>query len=51
MKDTFFFRPERASPIKGLHFASGWVGEGGFQPTLESGRSAARAIIRELGKD
>lgn len=51
MKDTFFFRPERASPIKGLHFASGWVGEGGFQPTLEAGRSAARAIIRELGKD
>jgi hypothetical protein len=50
MKDTLFFRPDRASPIKGLHFASGWVGDCGFQPTLEVGQSAARTIIRELGR-
>jgi phytoene dehydrogenase-like protein len=48
MKDSLFLRPDRASPIKGLHFASGWVGDPGFQPTLEAGQSVARTIIREI---
>ena len=34
--------------IKGLYFVGAWNGSGGFQPTLESGSSAARLIIREL---
>jgi len=34
------------SPIKGLFFAGAWAGSGGFQPTLTSGRSTARSILR-----
>jgi len=48
MKDSLFLRPDRASPIEGLRFASGWVGDPGFQPTLEAGQSVARSIIREI---
>jgi len=47
-KDSMFFQPGRTSPIGGLSFASGWIGDCGFQPTLQAGVSAARAIIREL---
>lgn len=47
-KDALFFQPSRRSPIKDLYFASGWVGDAGFQTTLQSGASAAKAIIREL---
>ena len=47
-KDAMFFQPSRKSPIKGLYFASGWVGDAGFQTTLQSGVSAAESIIREL---
>jgi phytoene dehydrogenase-like protein len=36
------------SPIKGLYFAGAWAGSGGFQPTLTSGRSTARAILKDL---
>ena len=35
------------SPIKGLFFAGSWAGSGGFQPTLTSGRSTARSILRD----
>lgn len=47
-KDSLFFQPGRASPIQGLLFASAWVGDCGFQPTLEAGHGAAKAILREL---
>jgi phytoene dehydrogenase-like protein len=36
------------SPIKGLYFAGAWAGSGGFQPTLTSGRSTARAILKDM---
>ena len=36
------------SPIKGLFFAGAWAGSGGFQPTLTSGRSTARSILKDL---
>jgi prolycopene isomerase len=48
-KDSNLFSSPR-SPIKGLYFAGAWAGSGGFQPTLESGRSAARAILRNMSK-
>ena len=38
------------SPIKGLYFAGAWAGSGGFQPTLTSGRSSARAILKDMRK-
>jgi prolycopene isomerase len=49
MKDSLFFQPGGASPIRGLYFASGWSGDPGFQPTLESGKAAAKSILKELG--
>jgi prolycopene isomerase len=48
-KDAMFFQPGRRSPVKGLVFASGWTGDAGFQPTLEAGRKAATAIMKDLG--
>jgi len=47
-KDSMFFQPGRYSPIDGLYFASGWIGDCGFQPTLHAGMSAAKSIIRKL---
>jgi prolycopene isomerase len=47
-KDAMFFQPSRHSPIEGLYFASGWVGDCGFQPTLEAGISAAKLILKKL---
>ncbi len=38
------------STIQGLHFTGAWNGAGGFQPTLQSGASAARQISRLLKK-
>jgi prolycopene isomerase len=49
-KDAMFFQPGRRSPVKGLVFASGWTGDAGFQPTLEAGRNAASAIVKDLGR-
>jgi phytoene dehydrogenase-like protein len=48
-KDSMFFQPSRRSPIKGLYFAGGWVGDAGFQTTLQSGVSAAKTVARDLG--
>jgi prolycopene isomerase len=41
---------ERKSPIRGLFFAGSWVGPGGFQTTLASGVSAARAVLKSMQK-
>jgi len=46
-KDSSYFLSNR-SAIKGLFFAGSWVGGGGFQPTLTSGRSTARAVLKAL---
>jgi prolycopene isomerase len=48
-KDSLFFQPGRNSPIQGLSFVGGWTGGGGFEPTLRSGISAAKSIIRKKG--
>ena len=50
-KDSLFFQPGRYSPINGLFFAGGWAGDCGFEPTLRSGISAAKSIIKRLGRD
>jgi len=47
-KDAFLMPVGRNSPIRGLHFASGWTGDAGFQPTYQSGASAARDVELEL---
>jgi phytoene dehydrogenase-like protein len=46
-KDAMFFQPGRYTPIEGLYFASGWIGDCGFQPTLNAGMSAAQSILRK----
>ena len=46
-KDSMFFQLGHYSPFKGLLFASGWVEGGGFQPTLQAGIHAAKAIVKE----
>ncbi len=48
MKDSLFFEASRQVPIKGLYLAGGWVTDCGFAPTIKSGVSAARAILRQL---
>jgi prolycopene isomerase len=50
-KDSMFFQPGRYSPIQGLYFASGWIGDAGFQPTLHAGVAAAKSILRDLGAE
>ena len=47
-KDSMFFQPGRYSPIDGLYFASGWIGDCGFQPTLHAGMAAAGSIMKKL---
>ncbi|MFH2065924.1 MAG: NAD(P)/FAD-dependent oxidoreductase [Pseudomonadota bacterium] len=39
---------DSGSPIEGLYHAGAFAGMGGFQPTLMSGQSAARKVIRQL---
>ena len=48
-KDSQYFLSNR-SAINGLYFAGAWVGGGGFQPTLTSGRSTARSVLKSLKK-
>ena len=47
-KDSFFFQPGNRSPVKGLTFAGGWVGDQGFEPTLRSGVAAAKSVLRQM---
>ncbi len=46
-KDSELFM-KKSSPIKGLYHVGAWNGMGGFQPTLASGHSAARRVIRTI---
>ncbi|MDO4540249.1 MAG: NAD(P)/FAD-dependent oxidoreductase [Syntrophomonadaceae bacterium] len=50
VKDSSIFLPP-VSPIKGLYAAGAWVGDCGFQPTLQSGFNAARAIKNKREKE
>ena len=46
-KDSKMFMSPR-SPLKGLYFVGSWAGQGGFQPTLESGLAAAKTILKSM---
>lgn len=46
-KDTNLFVSPRP-PVQGLFLAGAWAGAGGFQPTLMSGGTAARAVIKDM---
>jgi len=48
IRDNLFMQPSHLPVIKGLYLAGSWVADGGFQPTLESGAQAARAILKEV---
>ncbi len=43
---TLFISPK--PPVDGLYCCGAWYGSGGFQPTLTSGTSSARAILKEM---
>lgn len=45
-KDSNYFISPKSS-IQGLYLAGAWAGDGGFQPSLLSGGSAAKAILKE----
>ena len=49
-KDSNLFVSPK-SPIQGLFFAGAWAGSGGFQPTLMSGASAARALLKKRAEE
>ncbi len=46
-KDSRLFTTA-TSPIGGLYFTGAWVAGGGYQPTLMSGGSAARAVLKAM---
>ncbi len=48
-KDTNLFVSPH-SPVQGLFFAGAWAGAGGFQPTLTSGQSVARSVLKSLNQ-
>ena len=48
-KDSRLFVSKK-SPIQGLYFAGAWVTTGGFEPTLEAGWSAGKAVVTDLEK-
>ncbi|MFH1135016.1 MAG: NAD(P)/FAD-dependent oxidoreductase [Pseudomonadota bacterium] len=48
-KDSKIFVSPR-SPLQGLWFTGAWAGQGGFQPTLESGLAAARSILKSMNR-
>lgn len=49
IRNSNLFVSPRTS-IQGLYSAGAWVGYPGFQPTLESGVSAARVLLKELSR-
>ncbi|MCP4130664.1 MAG: NAD(P)/FAD-dependent oxidoreductase [bacterium] len=49
-KDSNMFITPRQN-IKGLFGAGSWFGLGGFQPTLESGASTGRAVMKKLRQE
>ena len=50
LKDTSLY-VSPSTPIGGLYFAGAWQSSGGFQPTLTSGQSAARQVLRSLNRE
>ncbi len=48
-KDSRLFASPRC-PVKGLYFVGAWASGGGFQPTLDSGASTARAILKDRNR-
>jgi phytoene dehydrogenase-like protein len=50
MDNAYMNRLENTTPFKGLYLASAWSNPGGgFQPCLESGARAFRALIKDWG--
>jgi prolycopene isomerase len=47
IKNSELFVPPQSS-VQGLYSAGGWIGYNGYQPTLDSGVMAAKALIAEM---
>ena len=48
-KDLSWFAKVKPG-LQGLYFVGAWAASGGFQPTLGSGGSAARALLKDFGQ-
>jgi all-trans-retinol 13,14-reductase len=49
MDNAYMTRLDRRTPFKGLYLASAWTRPGGgFQPCLESGADAFKALVKDL---
>jgi phytoene dehydrogenase-like protein len=49
LENSYMTRLDNKSPLKGLYFASAWTNPGGgYEPCLESGARAYKALVREL---
>ena len=50
MDNAYMNRLENATPFRGLYLASAWSNPGGgFQPCLESGATAFKALLKDWG--
>ncbi len=50
LDNSFMNRIKNTTPFKGLYLASAWGGDGGgYQPCLESGLKAFKAVIKDWG--
>ena len=50
MNNAYMNRLENTTPYKGLYLASAWSNPGGgFQPCLESGAQAFKALVKDWG--
>jgi len=47
IKNSELFIPPQ-SPVQGLYSAGGWIGYNGYQPTLDSGVMAAKALLTDM---
>ncbi len=47
IKNSELFVPPQSS-VRGLYSAGGWIGYNGYQPTLDSGVMAAKALIADM---
>ena len=49
MDNAYMTRLDRRTPFKGLYLASAWTRPGGgYQPCLESGADAFKALVKDL---
>ncbi|MBD3350122.1 MAG: FAD-dependent oxidoreductase [Candidatus Lokiarchaeota archaeon] len=50
--DNPVLKLKQRTPLKGLYFCGSWIGEGGgYDPSFNSGRKAAKYVLRQFNED